>query len=225
MTTKKLISAIVLVFISLTGTALAKTEIAPDTLLKTTTYKLIDGLKASRDELKDNPQIVVDLVTTHIAPQLDFIAASRWVLGKHWPKTAREQKIRFIKEFRKLLIQFYSVALSEYLINNDIEHGVIKYSPIKGEINDTDLTIHSIVSPPNSSKKVAVNYHMHKTRKGWKIYDVAVEGISMIGTYKSSFEQQLNNRGIDSLINSLIERNDKLALEKSGFKAKKVATK
>ena len=208
-------------FISFNALA-ENTDIAPDTLLKSNTYKLIQTLKESRDKLKDNPQIVQDLVTTHIAPQLDFIAASRWVLGKHWPDTARTDKIRFIKEFRKLLIKFYSVALSEYLSNHEIDHGIIKFSPILNNVDKTnnDITIHSIVLPPNSTKKISVNYHMHKTRKGWKIYDVAIEGISMIGTYKSSFETQLRKTGVSGLIASLVERNNKLALKKVNYKTK-----
>jgi len=202
--------------------ALASSEAEPDTLLKSNTYNLIQGLKDSKSTSKLNPEVVHKLVTTHIAPQLDFIAASRWVLGKHWPEIDRAQKIRFIKEFRKLLIRFYSVALTEYVSNNDVDHGVIKFLPLpssshKNEVGN-DITVRSIVTPPNSTKKVTVNYQMHKTRKGWKIYDVSVEGISMIGTYKSSFEPQLRNMGVDDLIASLIERNNKIAFKKTSLK-------
>ena len=82
------------------------------------------------------------------------------------------------------------------------------------ETGKKDVTVHSIVSPPGSTKKVPVNYHMHKTHKGWKIYDVSVEGISMITTYKSSFAPQLRNSGVDGLIQSLVERNRKLSTQK-----------
>jgi phospholipid transport system substrate-binding protein len=207
-------------FFLMLSVASANNTVSPDKLLKTNTYKLIDALKASKNELKQNPQIVHDLVTTHIAPQLDFIAASRWVLGKHWSEIDRDQKIRFIKEFRKLLILFYSVALSEYVSSTDIDHGIIQFAPLKNESTDTDVTVHSTVSPPNSKKKVSVNYHMHQTRKGWKIYDVSVEGISMIGTYKSSFEPQLRSAGVDELIKSLTTRNSKLSFKKTTLKQK-----
>jgi len=204
------------------NSALASTEAEPDTLLKSNTYNLIQGLKDSKSSQKLNPDVVHELVTTHIAPQLDFIAASRWVLGKHWSAIDRTQKISFIKEFRKLLIRFYSVALTEYVSNNDVDHGVIKFLPLpdnshKNEVGN-DITVRSIVTPPNSTKKVTVNYQMHKTRKGWKIYDVSVEGISMIGTYKSSFEPQLRNMGVDDLIASLIDRNNKIAFKKTSLK-------
>lgn len=207
---------ILLTFWFAVGSVAAKDNTAPDVLLKSNTYELIEALKQSKSKLKNNPQIVHDLVIRHIAPQLDFISASRWVLGKHWPEIDRAQKIRFIKEFRKLLIQFYSVALAQYVSSNDVEHGIIKFLPLrKSTENDKDVTVYSTVTPPQSNKKVSVNYHMHQTRKGWKIYDVAVEGISMIGTYKSSFEPQLRNIGVAGLINSLTQRNDKLKLNKT----------
>lgn len=194
--------------------AQAKIETEPDILIKTTVYKIISAIKESDIKLKKDPKIIHDLVLTHIAPQLDFIAAARWVLGKHWRETDRKQKIRFIKEFRKLLIQFYSAALAEYAFSNDIDHNIMKFLPLREPHDGKDAMVHSIVMPPNSTKKVQVNYHMHKTSKGWKIYDVAVEGISMITTYKSSFAPQLRNVGVEGLTNSLIDRNTRLAAKK-----------
>ena len=201
--------------------ASAKTDIEPDVLIKTTTYNLISAIKASNIKLNKDPEIIHNLVLTHIAPQLDFIAAARWVLGKHWRGTSRKQKIRFIKEFRKLLISFYSAALAEYAFNNDIDHKVMKFLPLRGAHDGKDATVYSIVMPPNSTKRVQVNYHMHKTSKGWKIYDVAVEGISMITTYKSSFAPQLRNAGVEELTNSLIKRSTKLAAKKVSLNTSK----
>lgn len=208
-------------FIFANSTVHANTTIEPDSLIKTTTYNLITAVQASRSILKSNPEHIKELVLTHIAPQLDFIAAARWVLGKHWKDTSREQKVRFIKQFRKLLIQFYSAALSEYALNNDIKHNIINVLPLRQAHDGKDATVYSIVSPPNSTKTVKVNYHMHNTRKGWKIYDVAVEGISMITTYKSSFAPQLRSLGVEGLTNSLIERNTKLAANKASLKTAK----
>ena len=199
----------------------ASTNTEPDTLIKTSTYNLISAIKDSQIQLKKDPEVIQELILTHIAPQLDFIAAARWVLGKHWREADRKQKIRFIKQFRKLLIQFYSAALAEYAFNNDIDHNIMTFLPLRQAHNGKDVTVYSVVMPPNSNKKVQVNYHMHNTRKGWKIYDVAVEGISMITTYKSSFAPQLRNVGVEGLTNSLIERNNKLAAKKVSFKANK----
>jgi len=193
-----------------TATIFASTEKAPEAVLKSITYNLIESLKKSKKTLKQNPQIIQKLVTIHIAPKLDFIAASRWVLGKYWRNADRAQKIRFSKEFRKLLIRFYSSALAEYALTHEINHKIMHFLPLR-ENNNKDVTVRSIVNPPGSTKAVPVNYHMHNTRKGWKIYDVSVEGISMITTYKSSFAPQLRSSGVDGLINSLVKRNQKLS--------------
>lgn len=196
----------------------ANTEKAPVALLKSMTYNLIEAVKESKEALKQDPRIIHQLVKTHIAPQLDFIAASRWVLGKYWRDADRAQKIRFIKEFRKLLIRFYSTALAEYALTHEINHNIMHFLPLRKK-DDKDVTVYSIVHPPGSTKTVPVNYYMHKTRKGWKIYDVSVEGISMITTYKSSFAPQLRNNGVDGLINSLVKRNQKLSIEKVSLKS------
>ncbi len=193
-----------------TATIFASTEKAPEAVLKSITYNLIESLKKSKKILKQNPQIIQQLVKAHIAPKLDFIAASRWVLGKYWRNADRAQKIRFIKEFRKLLIRFYSSALAEYALTHEINHKIMHFLPLRDN-NNKDVTVRSIVNPPGSTKAVPVNYHMHNTRKGWKIYDVSVEGISMITTYKSSFAPQLRSSGVDGLIHSLIKRNQKLS--------------
>ncbi len=196
------------------SSALAKAEMSvensPVAILKSMTYDLIEALKASEKNLKQDPAIVHQLVTTYIAPRLDFIAASRWVLGKHWRDADRAQKIRFIKEFRQLLIRFYSTALAEYALTHKIDHNIMHFLPLRKK-DDKDVTVHSIVHPPGSNKTVPVNYQMHKTRKGWKIYDVSIEGISMITTYKSSFAPHLRSSGVSGLIKSLVERNQKLS--------------
>lgn len=199
------------------GNVEANTEKSPVALLKSITYNLIEAVKESKEALKQDPQVIHQLVKTHIAPKLDFIAASRWVLGKYWRDADRAQKIRFIKEFRKLLIRFYSTALAEYALTHEIDHNIMHFLPLR-EKDDKNVTVHSIVHPPGSTKTVPVNYHMHKTRKGWKIYDVSVEGISMITTYKSSFAPQLRNSGVDGLINSLVKRNQKLSTETVSLK-------
>jgi len=204
----------ILVLILSSAVVSANTDPEPDVLMKTTTYNLIAAIKASNIKLTKDPEIIHNLVLTHIAPRLDFIAAARWVLGKHWRDADREQKIRFIKEFRKLLINFYSAALAEYAFNNDIDQNIMTFLPLREAHDGKDAIVYSIVSPPDSTKKVQVNYHMHNTSRGWKIYDVAVEGISMITTYKSSFAPQLRNAGVEELTNSLIERSAKLEAKK-----------
>jgi phospholipid transport system substrate-binding protein len=133
------------------------------------------------------------------------------VLGSSWDAANKEQKIAFIKAFRTLLLRFYSSALTEYLANHDekLDRSTITFQD-PGTITTTQITVRSEVQP-KSGKPVPVNYLMHKSSNGWKVFDVSVEGVSVITTYKTSFATEIQQGGIDKLIASINERNAKLA--------------
>ncbi|HFD33214.1 MAG TPA: ABC transporter substrate-binding protein [Gammaproteobacteria bacterium] len=181
---------------------------APDVLLQKATVKMLRSINTHRSEIKKSPAKLKSLVEEIILPHLDFISASKMVMGKYWRRAEKAQKIKFIKQFRLLLLRFYSSALSEYLNGNDknLREDLIRYFPIDLEEGDTSLTVRAELQP-DTGEAVPIRYRMHLTKKGWKIYDVSVEGISMITTYKNNFANQFKTQGIDALIASLEEKN------------------
>lgn len=181
-------------------------ENSPRALLETTTNSMVNALTENKAELKKDPLVVNRLVERILIPHIDFISASKWVLGKHWRRADKQQKIRFIKEFRSLLIRFYSSALADFLKTHEARKDMIRFLPQRGNASD-DVTIRSEVHAPDG-KTIPVNYYLHQTRKGWKVYDVSVEGISMITTYRTSFANEIKQKGVDGLINSLTEKNN-----------------
>lgn len=203
-----LISVFMLLSIS---TGNAETTTPPDAILKDVANKMIAELNNKRAELKGNPAKVQALVEEHLLPSIDIINSAKLVLGKYWRSASKEQKIGFIKEFRTLLLRFYSSALAEYLNNNNelLDPGMIEFFPVHLEAGREEITVRSVVKP-KKGEPVPVNYHMNLTRKGWKVYDVSVEGVSVITTYKTSFASEIRQQGLDSLIASLNERNAKL---------------
>lgn len=180
----------------------------PDELLKVATVKMLHSINDHRAEIKKSPDKLTLLVEEIILPHLDFIAASKMVMGKYWRRAEKEQKIKFIRQFRLLLLRFYSSALSEYLNgrDKDLKDDLIQYFPIKLKDEETALTVRAEIIP-ESGTAIPIHYRMHLTKKGWKIYDVSVEGISMITTYKNNFATQFRTDGIDALIASLEEKN------------------
>lgn len=181
----------------------------PDEMLKIATKKMLRSINENRAEIKQSPEKLKSLVEEIILPHLDFIAASKAVMGKYWRRAAKEQKIKFIRQFRLLLLRFYSSALSEYLNgrDKDLDENLIHYFPIKLKDDDKTLTVRAEVKPDSGGQPIPIRYRMHLTKKGWKIYDVSVEGISMITTYKNNFATQFKTQGIDALIASLKEKN------------------
>lgn len=184
---------------------------SPNHMLEAATTKMLRSINENRAEIKQSPDKLKSLVEEIILPHLDFIAASKAVMGKYWRRAEKAQKIKFIRQFRLLLLRFYSSALAEYLNGKDkkLDENLIRYFPSKLAEGDTSLTVRAEIKQ-TSGKPIPMRYRVHLTKKGWKIYDVAVEGVSMITTYKSNFATQFKTQGIDALIASLEEKNKQL---------------
>ncbi|MCG6887323.1 MAG: ABC transporter substrate-binding protein [Proteobacteria bacterium] len=199
-------------FISMTawlGLAQAENTADPRELLESSSRLMVAQLNANQDEIRRNPQVVNQLVEEYILPHIDFISASKWVLGKHWRRASQEQKLDFVRQFRTLLLHFYSSGLAEYLSNNTIDVEMFEFLPLRTPLGDKRATVHMKVHTPGG-KVVPVKYSMHLSRDGWKVYDVAVEGISLATTYRNSFATVISQQGIDGLIASLAEKNQRL---------------
>lgn len=172
----------------------------PQALVKSTTDKMFTALKADQEKLNKNPALIYNLISKIVLPHFDFISMSKWVLGKHWNTSTREQKIGFIKAYRVLMIRTYSIALLEYV---DSE---ISYKPLRDDVATGDVTVKSQVKT-GRGEVVAVNYSLHKKKKGWKVYDITVEGVSLISNNKTSFASEIKAKGLDALIARLQKHN------------------
>lgn len=205
------ISLLSLFLLLTSGNSFANQATPPDAVLKVVADKMISQLNTQRDELKGQPAKVQKLVEQVLLPHIDVINGSKLVLGQYWRTSSKAQKIGFIREFRTLLLRFYSSALADYLNDNKepLDRKMIQFLPVNLEKDRTETTVRSIIHP-KTGDPVPVNYHMHLTRHGWMVYDVSIEGVSVITTYKTSFANEIRQDGIDSLIQSLKERNAKL---------------
>jgi phospholipid transport system substrate-binding protein len=186
----------------------------PNTVLEMASRQMISAINANQDKIKTDPAVLNGLVEEILMPHIDFIAASKWVLGKHWRRANKEQKLEFIRQFRTLLLRFYSTALSEYLTTNTVTEDMFVFLPLRGDTTNKQVTVNSEIHAPSGSI-IPVKYSMHLTRKGWKVYDVSIEGVSMVTTYRTSFAAEIKQKGLDGLIATLTERNDKLARKDS----------
>lgn len=181
----------------------------PRSLLETATRDMVHAIQARQDAIRANPAAVYPLVEDILMPHIDFITASRWVLGKHWRRASKAQKLEFIRQFRTLLLRFYSSALAEYLTRNTVHSEMFEYLPLRADPAARQVTVTAKVHT-DSGKTVPVKYSLHRTGKGWKVYDVAVEGVSMVTTYRTSFASEIRQKGLDGLIRGLAEKNARL---------------
>lgn len=165
-----------------------------------TSQRMIEALRKKREALEQNPGLIYDLVKDIVLPHFDFETMSRWVLGKYWRQAIPEQQRRFVEEFRTLLVNTYANSLLEY------SNEKIQFPPMHAAPGSEDVTVPTEIVP-KGGQPISINYSMHYTEDGWKVYDVTIDGVSLVTNYRSTFASQIRKEGIDALIQKLSERN------------------
>jgi phospholipid transport system substrate-binding protein len=166
-------------------------------LVQSTADQVLARVRTERETLRVDRARLYGLVNELIIPHFDFRRISRWVLGKHWRGATPEQKQRFTEEFQKLLTRTYATVLLEYV---DQE---IRYLPVKAAPSADKVTVRSEITRPGAGVPIPVNYHMHSKDDAWKVYDISVDGVSLLSTYRSSFGPEVRKYGLDGLISRL----------------------
>jgi phospholipid transport system substrate-binding protein len=180
-------------------------EQGPVEVLQSMTETLLEIVRQDPGVIHDTTRLRT-LATDVVLPRVDFDALSRWVLGKHWRTATSQQRSDFIIEFREMLLGNYLRSVSEYRDN------VVRFLPLRGEQQAERATVNAEVEQPDGPV-VHVSFRMHNVASNWLIYDVSVEGISLVTTHRSSFSQQIHNSGMDGLIRSLRSMNASHAAE------------
>lgn len=181
----------------LNASAVLAADIAPDVLARTTTQDVLAILKQDRDITQNGNQgKVYKLVETKILPIFDFNRMTQLVIGKHWSRASAQQKQSLVTEFRNLMVRTYSSSLMAF--NNQ----TVDYKPLSMRPDDTDVTVRSEIRQPGG-QPIPINYSMYKTAYGWKVYDVTIDGVSLVTNYRSSFSNTIRQSGIDGLIRTL----------------------
>ena len=181
--------------------ALAQAQETPDALVKRTTDEVLAIIKADKDLQSGNMSKVVQLAEQKVLPHFDFTRMARLAVGRNWAQASDTQKEAIIKEFRTLLVRTYSTSLSQY------RDQTIEVKPTKLAPGDKEAVVKTAViqkgGPP-----IPIDYAMEKTDKGeWKVYDVVIDGASLVTTYRGTFNDQIQKGGVDGLIKTLQERN------------------
>lgn len=137
-----------------------------------------------------------------VVQNVDFILFSKWVLGKNWRKATPEQREVFIAEFTELMINSY---LSTFT-SEDYKNQVVHYKPVRKTNNPKKVMVVTEVEQSNGPL-LDIRFRMHLDDTGWKVYDVVIEGVSMVATQRSSISDIIRRKGIDGLIAMMEERN------------------
>jgi len=179
---------------------LAGQEQAPDVLVKSVAGEVLDIVRSDKDIQAGNQKKVMELAEQKVLPHFNFARMTALAMGPNWRKASPEQQGQLVDQFRTLLVHTYSSGLSAY------RNQTIEYKPLRAKPDDKEVTVRSEIRQ-SGAQPIPIDYAMEKTDRGWKVYDVAIGGVSLVTTYRDTFVQEVRANGVDGLIKTLVDKN------------------
>ncbi|MEO8331530.1 MAG: ABC transporter substrate-binding protein [Gallionella sp.] len=206
--------AILLISMCCAAVAAQAEVIAPDVLIRSTVQDVIAIIKQDKDIQAGDPKKIQALVDSKVLPHFDFARMTQLAVGKHWRTATPEQKQSLVTEFRNMLVRTYTKVFTVY------RDQVVEVKPFKLAVDDdTEATVKTLIIKPGSPA-IPVDYELKKGADGWKAYDISIEGVSMVMSYRGTFTTQIKESGIDGLIKTLADKNIKADGDLSKVRAK-----
>jgi phospholipid transport system substrate-binding protein len=180
----------------------ARAEVAPEELVRKTADEILAEIKAHRDVYAKDYAKLYKMADEKVLLHFDFRRMSQWVLGRFWKEATPDQRDRFTSEFRDLLVGTYSQALLNY---NDQK---IIYLPVQRKPDDTEVTVKTEVKQTGGQPNIPIQYSFYKNKDGaWKVYDITIEGVSLVTNYRSVYATKIREKGMDALIAEIADNN------------------
>lgn len=197
---RKIILFASILLLSVAGVAHA--EVAPEELVRKTADEILTEIKAHRDLYAKDYTRLYKMTDEKVLLHFDFRRMAQWVLGRFWKDATPEQRDRFTAEFRDLLVGTYSQALLNY---NDQK---IIYLPVQRKPADTEVTVKTEVKQSGGQPNIPIHYSFYKNKDGaWKVYDISIEGVSLVTNYRSVYATKIREKGLDTLIAEIADNN------------------
>jgi len=168
----------------------------PAALVQEAAQGMLADIDKNRDAYRRDPAKVAPVVDKYLLPHFDTETAARVVLGQFWRSATPEQRQRFINAFYHSLLGNYGAALVEFTPDR------LKIFPSRVEPGATTATVRTEVRRRNGDR-VSVNYSLRLTPEGWKAWDVVIDGISYVKSYREDFGAQIQSQGLETVIKRL----------------------
>ena len=200
---KKFFAGLLLMTASLASSA-ATADIAPDALARSVTDEVLTIVRSDKELQAGNRERVMQIVETKILPHFNFTRMTQLAAGRNWRQATPEQQRELTEQFKNLLVRTYTTAFTQY------RNETIEVKPLRAMPGETDVVVKSVVKRP-AGQPIAVDYRMEKAGPTWKVYDVAIEGVSLVENYRNTFNNEIQRSGMDGLIKVLADKNKLLA--------------
>ncbi len=184
-------------------TPVAQANVGPDEMARNATEEVVSIVRQDRDIRAGNKKKIHALVEAKILPHFDFERMTRLAMGKNWRDTSVAQQSALVEEFRVMLVRTYAASISS-IVDYKFE-----YKPLRMNPGDTEVVV-SLEASKSGSPAIPVDYRVEKQASGWKVYDILIDGVSLITVYRSSFNSEIRKGGVDGLLDTLRRRNQKV---------------
>ena len=178
------------------ASAAPTTTLGPAQLVEDSAKRMLTELDANRAMYTKDPSKLDSLVANVLLPNFDSEYAARLVLGQSWRTATPDQRKRFVDAFYHSLLRNYGNALLNFTADRFL------ILPYKGDPGDTQATVRTEVKK-STGEKVAVNFSLHKTDSGWKAWDVVIDGISYVKSFRTDFAAEIQQKGLDEVISRM----------------------
>lgn len=189
---------LIALFLPFAGNVIALDD--PTAIVQSTTDKVIERVQNEKEALQQDPAKMFNLVSELIFPHFDFSIMSQWVLGEHWGNSDAATQGEFVQEFRRLLVRTYATALLEFSGQE------ITYPPVEQKADSKTAVVKQEIARPGG-ESIPIVYRVHSKSGDWKVFDVSVDGVSLVKTYRASFGSMIDDGGLKELISSLRSKN------------------
>jgi phospholipid transport system substrate-binding protein len=174
----------------------AEADAMPDKVVESVAKQVLADLDVNRELYRKDATKLREMVDKYLLADFDTEYAARLVLARHWRTATPEQRKEFVEAFYQSLLQSYGTSLLDFTADR------LKILPYQGKPDDTVATVRSQIRRDNGSM-VPVNYTMHKTSAGWKAYDITIEGVSYVKSFRTDFGTEIDQKGLDAVIKRL----------------------
>lgn len=179
----------------------AAQELSPEQLVQKITEDVLAAVKTDKQLAAGDKQKAVKVAEEKVLPYIDFQYATRLAVGRAWRQASAEQQKQLVTEFRNMLVRTYSNSISAY------EGQTLKILPSRGKDNSADEATVRTQFVRAGGQPLPIDFQMHKPDNSWKVYDITVEGVSLVLTYRSEFDAIVKQQGIDGLLKALAQKN------------------
>lgn len=178
---------------------------SPVPMLEEAANEIIATLKENKSSLKSNPNIIYQAVEKSLLPKVDVAGMSRSVLGRQaWNKATPAERLQFSQAFTRLVIRTYSTPLAKY------SDETVQFLPLRGSLNNRFIRVNSVIVR-SEGQNIPLSYSLVAKDGQWKIYDMSVEGVSLLQSFRSQFAQALQSSSISDVVKKMQQNSNNKA--------------